>query len=718
MVQRIDNKIAIPFLKKTLTDYNDQSDNLYYLYYHIAGHRVSIKRILLSNGNYLLYTDNDYTKHINFGYLNCESCTNTVYRFRKMFTYGRIRIDPPAPGAASISPIYNYYEDVSPHLSALTEDIPEIGHYHYNDPNSPLDFKMTGRSAFSKDSSLKLARCYGCANYFVESDPIYKSQTLELCMACHLLQRTCIICLKPNPIETVALKGIRVHELCVYDDVSSKICEFCKVNRITKSEIVCKTCEKHIIFDYNFKPAPIFYPSLELEPSEPRLGLELETEIKSQIRDVVFKKDLGYKFIKEVNSFAYLKRDSSIGINMPHDRGDAAFEIVTHPATINWWNSEESNVFFEAVSKLAKFCSSYNTGNCGIHVHISRNKFKSRMHQAAFGWFFENRVYFTSVIAERNSLEYAKIGLNNWNTIAKSAYTSKDHHSLVSYTEHTIEIRPFRGNLRKERILKDIQYVYAVFDWTKSIISSAVKVEDFWTILTTNAFEEFINSNPSKYKILIEFINAKLNPIFAMEAVGLESNKQQEQFDIDKLLFIAYARSRWDFKNITVMDMTEGGYNTYYASFTEALAKENYQDFITKYVFPYEDLKTLYMTSVITGIEAEPNPAWNVGFRVNNRRNLPPLTAIRLDEPHPTTATNELTAIDDLLAYNATNVNMTNAPIAADAPRRTWQNWETGLDVEGEFDNEEPDIDDNFETQMNDMLAIEQNEIAEALNGV
>ena len=200
------------------------------------------------------------------------------------------------------------------------------------------------------------------------------------------------------------------------------------------------------------------------------LGIELEVERKEDTpKDIMFSvmKDLG-------KHYAILKKDGSLQ--------NGGFEIVTAPATygvhLTAWDK-----FF---ANSAKYLDSYNNGHCGIHVHISRRAF-TPLHLAKMTSFYnyDHNLNFITKVAGRTStfaqfknkdmldklrgksatkLKGMKGLLNN---IYGHSGGRQKYEAVNLCKPDTVEIRIFRGNVAKLGFFKNIDFVQAVFDYTK-----------------------------------------------------------------------------------------------------------------------------------------------------------------------------------------------------------------------------------------------------------
>jgi hypothetical protein len=250
-------------------------------------------------------------------------------------------------------------------------------------------------------------------------------------------------------------------------------------------EYYCSGCnrpESEHVHGYDYKPLPVFHgsPNGRAENNRIYYGCELEVELANNA-------DLDEKAEEVLDKLGedhvYLKEDGSIS---------HGFEIVTHPHT------------WEAITRLwkedwgdgVKGLKSHDTSTCGFHVHVSR-KALTKMHiqkivvfiNAPENWGFVRR------IAQRDSSGWAALKMGK--TIGKCG-TSYDRYEAVNVcNDHTIEFRIFKGNLKRDRILKNLQFVKATIDFTR---------DRSYRDLSSGKFIEFVSTNRKAYPELHAFI--------------------------------------------------------------------------------------------------------------------------------------------------------------------------------------------------------------------
>jgi hypothetical protein len=229
-----------------------------------------------------------------------------------------------------------------------------------------------------------------------------------------------------------------------------------------------------LVYSYSYKPYPRFHG--KLKGLEGYVGVELEVntdEIRDHAESVIDM--LGEDHV-------YLKEDSSIG---------SGFEIVTHPHTLG----EQRKLWGRW--KAPGGMTSATSGDCGIHVHYSR-KGLSTLHINRMVVFLNapENLRFIECIAQRSNNGYCKIKPKSI-----SGKESHDRYEALNLTnDSTIEFRIFRGNTRKERILKCIEFAVAVVNWTR---------DRSYRDLSHGKFVAWVSKNSKEYPTLSEYIKEK-----------------------------------------------------------------------------------------------------------------------------------------------------------------------------------------------------------------
>lgn len=267
---------------------------------------------------------------------------------------------------------------------------------------------------------------------------------------------------------------------------------------------LCHRCynETHtkVIKSYDYKPTPSFF---KVSPNDDVfLGIELEVERSSGAID---REDMAEMIDHD---FLYFKRDGSL---------DDGFEIVTHPMTISYIK-QHKNVWADILNNLrTNKYRSYDTSTCGMHIHISKNAFTT-WHLFRFMKFFVDNSDFVTKISQRKVEN-----LDRWAALTdnpsesgkeytddvlmykakKKRGNSKRYLAVNLQNDKSVEIRIFRGTLNDSSFFKNIEFVQATFDYTKSISETDMSLQSFFNFLKDN----------NEYPYLRKFIADKnLNP--------------------------------------------------------------------------------------------------------------------------------------------------------------------------------------------------------------
>lgn len=217
--------------------------------------------------------------------------------------------------------------------------------------------------------------------------------------------------------------------------------------------------------------------NLHLNVAPIAIGMELEVE---DVKNLNPRKSLTEKsddFDKDAAELLmYFKTDSSLV---------DGFEIVSHPRTIKSWIEIKNRLKdFMKKFKDAGF-RSYDTGRCGMHFHINRTAFHGPYHIAKFIKFWEQNhelsfalsrrsvasmatyshiqthkaEVFASIISERDP--YGS-GRGSLRAVGDMPRAELPHHSAVALTQHTVEVRIFRGTMNVNTILTTMEMVAKV----------------------------------------------------------------------------------------------------------------------------------------------------------------------------------------------------------------------------------------------------------------
>ena len=303
-------------------------------------------------------------------------------------------------------------------------------------------------------------RCDDCGEY-VSARRLWIDRNLTICRNCSWEYCTCYDC-------DDILRCDDVHNIEGYG-----YCDHCAPNH------------RPIIRDYNYKPSPEFYGELS-EWVKGYYGLELE------IDNGYDKREAACAIQEAGGERIYLKHDGSLS--------DDGFEIVTHPATLDY--HMHNMPWREIISAARDYgYTSHDAETCGLHIHASRSLFGStRTEQDLniakiillidFWWEqyivpFSRRNYNQLNDWAKKPNAYIMASDSEYDAICKAKQSGEcDRYKAVNLkNRHTVEFRFFRGTLRHGTILASIQFIDTLINYV-----SGVELADLWDKTWTDVF--------------------------------------------------------------------------------------------------------------------------------------------------------------------------------------------------------------------------------------
>lgn len=273
-------------------------------------------------------------------------------------------------------------------------------------------------------------------------------------------------------------------------------------------------CEIRLINNYSYKPNPIFYGE-----SKDNLffGLELEMEVSND-REV--RRSASQCVADRLSTdWIYLKEDGSIGNTDEGKVGPDGFELVSHPATLDYWSNNSKELWDTLDILRTKYgARSWNAkSNCGIHIHISRSGFKSGAHTHRFLSLIYRNAKHMKRFAGRDCGKYAtftdvwkydednnpyrsfsdKLVCNNsdpWD-LHRSVNGSQRMSAVNTRNPNTIELRFFRGTTKPTGVLATLELAHALVEYTRNLTLSDVRLG----MLDWEWFADYIEANNGLY---------------------------------------------------------------------------------------------------------------------------------------------------------------------------------------------------------------------------
>lgn len=193
-------------------------------------------------------------------------------------------------------------------------------------------------------------------------------------------------------------------------------------------------------------------------------------------------------------------------------------ELVTMPFTLDQHKDPEGKMPWAKVLAplLAKnmAMSGAGTTHCGIHIHINKKSLSALTIGKMLVFLnSETLAPLVSLIAQRASSNYCKRD-GKKKIIDGGAQRGSDRYDImnISVNHPTCEIRMFRGNLRPERILKNIEFCHALVQYCRQ--TSMQDLTDWGN------FTRWLLTHRGVYDNLVQFLIDK-------NAVGFRQEKRE-----------------------------------------------------------------------------------------------------------------------------------------------------------------------------------------------
>lgn len=229
-------------------------------------------------------------------------------------------------------------------------------------------------------------------------------------------------------------------------------------------------------------------------------GLELEVEYKGN--DYANKQETAQTIMNVADEsiaseFLFCMQDGSL---------NDGFEIGTMPFTERFYKQVlyRKRGFKDILSFLKRNgYRSYDTRNCGMHVHINRQSF-SDTHLYKFQRFFYCNPGFIQFVSRRRDSRMEQwcqvYGVSKKDNISTMYRKSSRKFLAVHLTpKKTVEVRIFRGTLSHKALCRNMEFVFAVKEFTK--IVSITKGSDY------NDFFLWLKKQHNRYPNLVHFLD-------------------------------------------------------------------------------------------------------------------------------------------------------------------------------------------------------------------
>ena len=263
------------------------------------------------------------------------------------------------------------------------------------------------------------------------------------------------------------------------------------------------------IHSYSYRPTTHFFGSAKYH-----MGFELEVEARNTSRSEGA--ELAYE---QIGERGYLKEDGSLS---------DGFEIVTHPHTLRMYQTSFPWEMLDRIKRQGM--RSWNTRTCGLHVHVSREAFhvmrgsrvdivKTQGHELRFMKLVYDNQRMVERIAGRSNNNYATFE-DKRKLVAKVKYGTQSngrYSAINTENDATLEVRVFKGSLRKERVLSALEFVHSTVEYTRDL-----KVSGSNNALSWLQYTRYVAENQEQYPNLALIMNESFSRDSAPEDNGDE----------------------------------------------------------------------------------------------------------------------------------------------------------------------------------------------------
>ena len=283
---------------------------------------------------------------------------------------------------------------------------------------------------------------------------------------------------------------LRLDDLHYDEDESCYLCSECHSGSHTK-----------VIHDYVYRPEPVFNAEPRSKDADKALYMGVELEVQRE--DYGRYADKFVEFLKGEgkDKYFYLKHDGSL-----HDKG---FEIVSQPFTLKY---AHKNIGFNQILEWLRTnkMESEESGQCGLHIHVSREFFEE-LDLTKLRIFFKTNKDKLMKLSKRGKEDgdytYCRFEDElNWKKLLTNPNQEGRYWALnLNSSRETIEFRLFRGTLDTERFIAILQFVDAISHFVKRngiasfIYGEGKYKENSWTLFIDWCRDE------NKYGIMLKY---------------------------------------------------------------------------------------------------------------------------------------------------------------------------------------------------------------------
>lgn len=341
--------------------------------------------------------------------------------------------------------------------------------------------------------------CYDCRGSFDSNDDFEQIMTgvdtyESVCPECHIRYNRCAEC------ETAVMMPRGGHRVsrqtlcasCLDGDDWRQCRGQCQGWYRAESE-----CDCGGVFNYNYTPtfSPFQAKRESLNPSyTPYLGFEIEIEAPSGTPK---------------NEAASLAHDADFLYPMHDGSLSHGIEIASMPLSFQWIKENEL-IIKEVLTHLAAMgWRSYDTETCGMHVHLSKKPL-SKLHLLKLARMVYDYPGLCMAVGQRSRStrgvsRYSSFQSEDLSRMSKKVRDEENlgqgHYVALNVEkEHTVEFRFFRGTLRWTSFVKNLEFVYALYEFTSKAGLRTSNESNFLSFLSKS-------TNIKRFPYLVDFLS-------------------------------------------------------------------------------------------------------------------------------------------------------------------------------------------------------------------
>jgi len=343
--------------------------------------------------------------------------------------------------------------------------------------------------------------CQYCESIYTSNDDWYNVSNESWCESCwsndSFTCNRCDFCTNSNRDGGTNVGNEYWCADCVSDNAT--YCDECDEYYPEHDTCSCSQSASGTIHQYSYKPNPIFHGSND---KNLYMGFELEMSFGDDPDRGDYNTAISDVIELEQADVCYLKQDGSIA--------GWGYELVTHPHTLTAYE-QATDLWNYIEGCRTKGARSWDTDTCGLHVHVSRTAFKSGAHTHRFLSLIYRNPREMMKLAGRKNSRFARFDdvykPDEWGipqfTLRDKVHSggfSERYSAVNTNNDYTLELRFFRGNMKREGIMSALELCHASVEYTRNMSVPDVKLG----MLKWEWFADWVATNNGLYPNLYQ----------------------------------------------------------------------------------------------------------------------------------------------------------------------------------------------------------------------